>query len=297
MQVLWFEDLLALAQTRSMRGAAELRHVTHPAFGRRIKALEAWAGMPLIDRTARPLRLTSAGESLLVQARQTLQDIAQTREAMRLEAGLDDAIVSLVTGRTLARTIVADWLPRILPLFDKGMFRIQTRALGETVQMLEADQVQFMLTYFHPSLGLKLSARQFEFLRVAEDELVPVSSCTIQGKPRHKLENGLLLSYARPLALRQLVDDHLRALQDAPRLSSRLECDSADAMLEFAIKGAGVAWLPSDMVASACRRKQLVVLGGKVLRIPLEIRLYRRKRKLSAQAEKVWQVLQKSTNW
>lgn len=297
MQIIWFEDFIALAQARSMRGAAELRHVTHPAFGRRIKALEVWAGVPLLDRGARPLRLTTAGENLLVQARQTLQDIGQTREMMRLDAGIDDAVVSLVTGRTLARTLVADWLPRILPLFEQGMLRVQTRALGETVQMLEADQVHFMLTYFHPSLGLKLSARQFEFLRVARDELVPVSSCSMQGKPRHKLENGVLLSYARPLALRQLVDDHLRAMPDAPRLATRLECDSADAMLEFAIKGAGLAWLPWSMVASACQRKQLMVLGGKAHRVPLEIRLFRRKRRLSTQAERVWSVLQKSTYW
>ena len=40
MQLKWFEDFLALAQTRSFSRAAELRHVTHPAFGRRIKALE-----------------------------------------------------------------------------------------------------------------------------------------------------------------------------------------------------------------------------------------------------------------
>ena len=47
MQLKWLEDLVALAQTRSFSRAAELRHVTHPAFGRRIKALEDWAGAAL----------------------------------------------------------------------------------------------------------------------------------------------------------------------------------------------------------------------------------------------------------
>jgi DNA-binding transcriptional LysR family regulator len=36
-----FEDLVALARERSFVRAAEARHVTHPAFGRRIRALEA----------------------------------------------------------------------------------------------------------------------------------------------------------------------------------------------------------------------------------------------------------------
>ena len=45
MQFKWLEDWLALAATRSFRNAAEQRHVTAPAFGRRIRALEAWFGV------------------------------------------------------------------------------------------------------------------------------------------------------------------------------------------------------------------------------------------------------------
>ena len=54
MQLKWLEDFVALAQERSFTRAAELRHVTHPAFGRRIRALESWAGTPLIEREAGP---------------------------------------------------------------------------------------------------------------------------------------------------------------------------------------------------------------------------------------------------
>ena len=40
MELIWFEDYLALAQTLNFSKAAELRHVTQPAFSRRIRALE-----------------------------------------------------------------------------------------------------------------------------------------------------------------------------------------------------------------------------------------------------------------
>lgn len=53
MHLKWLEDLVALAQTRSFSRAAELRHVTHPAFSRRIKALETWAGTRWLN-AARP---------------------------------------------------------------------------------------------------------------------------------------------------------------------------------------------------------------------------------------------------
>ncbi|MEL0519326.1 LysR family transcriptional regulator, partial [Neisseria gonorrhoeae] len=68
MQLKWLEDFVALEQTRNFSRAAELRNVTHPAFGRRIKALEAWAGTPLIERGSSPVTLTAAGASLLDNA-------------------------------------------------------------------------------------------------------------------------------------------------------------------------------------------------------------------------------------
>ncbi len=65
MQLNWLEDFMSLAQTRNFSRAAELRHVTHPAFGRRIRALESWAGTPLLVRGKSPVTLTPAGELFL----------------------------------------------------------------------------------------------------------------------------------------------------------------------------------------------------------------------------------------
>jgi len=42
METKWLEDFVSLAETRSFSRSAQLRHVTQPAFSRRIQALEAW---------------------------------------------------------------------------------------------------------------------------------------------------------------------------------------------------------------------------------------------------------------
>ena len=60
METKWLEDFVSLAETRSFSRSAQLRHVTQPAFSRRIQALEAWAGAELVDRSAHPVRLTAA---------------------------------------------------------------------------------------------------------------------------------------------------------------------------------------------------------------------------------------------
>jgi len=64
MELKWLEDFVSLAETRSFSRSAELRHITQPAFSRRIQALEAWLGTELIDRSVYPTRLTQAGQVL-----------------------------------------------------------------------------------------------------------------------------------------------------------------------------------------------------------------------------------------
>ena len=80
MQLKWLEDFIVLAQERSFTRAAELRHVTHPAFGRRIRALEAWAGTPLVERGGGPVTLTPAGHSFLETAGHMARSLAQSHE-------------------------------------------------------------------------------------------------------------------------------------------------------------------------------------------------------------------------
>ena len=72
MQLRWLEDFVELARTRSFTRAAENRFVTHPAFGRRIRALEEWVGTPLVARS-KPLMLTPAGSVFLDAATNAIE--------------------------------------------------------------------------------------------------------------------------------------------------------------------------------------------------------------------------------
>jgi DNA-binding transcriptional LysR family regulator len=295
MQLKWLGDLLALSQTRSFSRAAELRMVTHPAFGRRIKALEVWAGAALVIRGSSPVTLTAAGERLVADARDLLHGVEQARDALLGAAGHGKQSVTLATGRTLARTLVADWMPRLMPLLERadGELHVRTQSLAQTAQLFECGEVDFMLTYHHPLLAVRLNARQYSHLTLAQDRLVPVTRCEGPGKTRYDFKAGAsvpYLAYADTLALGRLVTDHLANHPQVPLLRRRVVCDSADALLEYAIKGAGVAWLPRSLVASACNAGQLATIGDARLEVAFEARLYRPKRSLGTLAEEVWQM-------
>ena len=87
METKWLEDFVSLAETRSFSRSAQLRHITQPAFSRRIQALEAWAGVDLVDRSSYPTRLTPAGETLHAQALEMLGHLQLARNMMRAHQG------------------------------------------------------------------------------------------------------------------------------------------------------------------------------------------------------------------
>ena len=296
MQLKWLEDFTVLAQERSFTRAAELRHVTHPAFGRRIRALEAWAGTPLVERgNGGPVTLTPAGQSFLDTAGQMVRNLTQSHEELQSLAGRQARTVTLATGRTLARTVVADWLVRLQPILQGGELCIRTRALADTVGMLERNEADFSLVYHHPALAIRLDARQFTHLTVASDRLVPVSRATAQGQALHRFGPDATrvpyLAYAPQLALGRLVEDHLAHNPHAPRLQRVVECDSADAHYEYVQKGLGVAWLPWSMVFADCKAQRLALAGDARMEVRFDVRLYRPKRRLGPLAEALWKAL------
>lgn len=295
MQTKWLEDLIALSHTGSLTRAAQQRHVTHPAFGRRIRALEAWAGAPLLERKGAAVKLTPQGEKLLGLALQVVPAMAQARgEIGGADGAGRAATVTLATGRTLARTVAADWLARIRRERAGVRVVVRTAHMAETLQRFERGEADFMLTYHHPQIAVRLSSHQYLQRKVASDRLVPVGKVNARGQASFDFDGKEAvpcLAYAQTLALGRLVGDHLSNHPKAPRLIETIESDSADALLEYALKGLGVAWLPWSLAAGACKAKQLAPVGSKALEIGFEVRMVRAKRRLSPAAEAFWQTV------
>jgi DNA-binding transcriptional LysR family regulator len=98
------------------------------------------------------------------------------------------------------------------------------------------------------------------------------------------------LAYAATLAWGRLVADHPANHPQAPYLRRVIACDPPSALLEYALKGIGVAWLPRSLAGSACQAEQLTVLGDDRLIVAFAARLYWPKRLFSPLAEAVWKL-------
>jgi LysR family transcriptional regulator, hypochlorite-specific transcription factor HypT len=285
------EDFIALAGAKNFSVAARQRNVTHPAFGRRIKALENWIGASLVQRASevQAFGLTPAGDEFLTTARRIIDDLQGAKQTA-LRTGTDQ--VRICTGRTLARTMVADWLAHIAERSETTLpmsFNIRTASLHEAALSLEAGQCHFMIAYHHRTIELHLDQRRFSYKPFGSDKLVAVSSKKLNDK---RIAAVNFIQFSRGLALRKIFDDGIQATTlpvDKPRLQIVAECDSPDAVHALVLKGLGVAWLPWSLVANDCKQKRLTLLEGQQWpEFDFNVRIYRKRNRLNSLAEDIW---------
>src|SRR3546814_4780311 len=91
MNLSWLEDFLALAASGNFSRAAQERHMTQPAFSRRIRALEDWLGVALFDRATHPVALTETGEWFRTTAQEILGRVARVPDEARAVAAAGSA--------------------------------------------------------------------------------------------------------------------------------------------------------------------------------------------------------------
>ena len=71
---------VAVAETGIFSGAAAHLRITQPALWRQVHDLEGELGVRLFERSGRRVRVTSAGEDLLLRCRDLLGDFQQLTE-------------------------------------------------------------------------------------------------------------------------------------------------------------------------------------------------------------------------
>lgn len=297
MELKWLEDFLSLAATRSFSRSAEQRHVTQPAFSRRIKALELWLGTALVDRSTYPTTLTPAGVAFRSTAESVVEQLGEARSAARgRQTGRD--MVSFAALHTLALSFYPSWLRQVEELSGPLATRLMADNLHDCVEALTLGDCDFLLTFTHPNVPLLLNPEQYPHLTLGSDRIVPVCAPDNDGRPLWSLDGdtGVVpyLAYSGDTFLGRLVEWHRGQLGGAAGLEIAYENSMAEALKAMAIERHGVAWLPERSVLDEIGRGRLVRAGSDAWAVVAEVRIVRAAGRRRATAERLWTQLRQN---
>ncbi len=106
--------LTVLSEQGSYTAAAARLGVSKAAMSQRIAELERIAGVPLVQRTTRSVRLTEAGQRLVDQTRAAFEQISQSFAQVRDLAGAPQGLLRVTAPVALARQQIVPLLPDFL---------------------------------------------------------------------------------------------------------------------------------------------------------------------------------------
>lgn len=297
MELAWLEDFLTLAQQRNFSRAAETRHISQPAFSRRVRMLEEWVGAPLFDRDTHRVELTAAGAEFLPVAQEIVRRLAFGRERAREVFELAAGSLRIACTNVLSLTFFPAWLQQLESgaAAPPSNISLVTDSMADCERLMVAGQAQFILCHHHPAAQTELDSGAFLGVEVGEDVLVPVSAPAAPdtATPLHPLPGAADAPSAHlafsPASGMGRILAAARAAGAPAWLSPVFTAHLAMVLLIMAREGRGVAWLPQSLIAGDLETGALVRSAPSTdWDVPMGIRLYRPRARQSPAAEAFW---------
>jgi DNA-binding transcriptional LysR family regulator len=232
-------------RTGSFAAAARVLGVTPAMVGRRIQALETSYGARLIERTTRAQRLTEAGEAFLARAEAVLDAARELDDSMRSTPGLLEGRIRM-TG------------PATLGVFSLAAIaaRFQAAHPGVTVEMVLADRRMDLI-----SEGFDFAVRVGELQNSAMiARQVGTYRLVLCATPAFLAAHGRPQSPSDLAKARCLINLNMSPrnrwpfIKDGRRevaeVSGGLQIDNGEALRSALLTDAGIAYMPSELVAA-----------------------------------------------
>jgi DNA-binding transcriptional LysR family regulator len=114
--VRYLHTFTAVCEAGSYRAAAEHLHLTQPAVAYQVKQLEEWAGVALVERQGRGIRITEAGQYLACVSGQIAEDLWTAVNRLRRGEQVAAKQVRIGTFQSFGRHV-------LMPLLNQREFQ------------------------------------------------------------------------------------------------------------------------------------------------------------------------------
>lgn len=292
MNLSWLDDFLALRATGNFSRAADERHMTQPAFGRRIKALEEWLGTELFDRSSQPVRMTATGEWFCSVAQDLLAQVARVPGEARAIAESHSSTLRFAATHALSFTFMPGWLRGLEAHTVGGTIQLESDMLQRCEALIEQSKVQFVVCHSHPQVSERLQAEGFPSVYIGSDVLLPVSAVGSDGGPRFTLEYSSepvpLLMYSVESGLGKILHETRRDELEKIACQTPFTAHLASVLRTMVLDERRIAWLPQSLIGDDLATGRLVSAANPLWHVALDIRLFRDRTPMGRSAEALW---------
>ncbi|HBN73690.1 MAG TPA: hypothetical protein DD376_02860 [Sutterella sp.] len=232
---------LLTAETGSFTKAASIMKVTQPAISNAIAKLEEFAGVPLFNRTARPIQLTAAGHRARRRIKPLLEDLSSL--ALDIKNSTSDVRLDLRIGfsDSYGACIAPLLTPDLVTQVDN--FAAYCQNSPTTVRRLIAKQLDIAVATKFPSENPAIRAKMF-----MSENFLFVTPRKFEGQI-HQVPDLAVLPKSLPVI--RFNDDSLDSIQIERILrqcdfhgNRRLEVDTNQSAMNLVASGAGWTILP-----------------------------------------------------
>lgn len=255
-----FNDLnafLLVATHRSFRRAAEEIGVSPSTLSHAMKSLEEGLGVRLLNRTTRSVSLTEAGDRLFARLMPVLEDVDAALAEASATRGVPAGTVRINAPETAAWILVREVVPWVLDRFGDVSVDLVTE--GRFVDIVEAGfdaGVRLGESVPQDMVAVRFGG-EMRFVTVASPTYLkragpPKSPEDLQRHAgiRHRMPSGKLYRW----------EFERRGEKTAVDVPGRLTLNSIALMVEAALEGRGIAYVPEPAVAPYLRSGRLEVV-------------------------------------
>jgi DNA-binding transcriptional LysR family regulator len=268
----------AVIRAGSFKDASKAQGLSAAAGSRWVKELEEIIGVELVKRSTRQLRTTQAGQELYERFQQILPEVNTAIEDVQNLADTLQGEIRISSTPLFAKQYLTDIISQYMLLHPKVDFKLFIEA-GD----FDPLNIDFAFRANASYTGEKETDSLLVKRHLLSEPLYLCASPSYLndfGSPNtpEELKSHRCL-YARTLLGGNRWCFELEGSPAIVTIKDALECDNSEILLDLALRGAGIAYLPESIVRVHIESGALVSVMNSYLRATFDINMYFRPRK------------------
>lgn len=293
MDLNWLRDFECLARTRNFTRAANERNITQSAFSRRIKALENWVGLPLINRATYPVQLTDHGQHFLPIAIGSISQLSEARQSIRDADKGDSRFIRFSVLHTISVNFLAPRIEALQRQIPDLRTRVVSDSLSTCCELLVEGAVDILLCYCHHTVAPTIDETAFDRKDLIVERLIPVAAAGPARTNGWDLDKSRApipyLAYERTSFLGMVVEN---TVGRKPLNAEMIYVDGlVETLKRRLLAGSGFAWMPETAISAELSKGQVVPIGDDSWTASLTISAFSNPTVLDQTALELWTLL------